>query len=158
FLTTALTLTGQTVATFTDPGGAEPVSHYSATIDWGDDSSSAADSISYAADTGQFSVQGSHTYAQLGTYSITVTISHDSAPSATVTTTAQVGRPTSTTTTMAISASIPLAGLDTVDLTASVAASGGTGGTAFVTFDEPQFANAPLDFNLVTPGTGLGPT
>src|SRR5438132_10055972 len=74
----------QTVATFTDPGGAEVLGDYSASIDWGDSSSSAG-TISLSA--GVFTVKGSHTYAEEGTKTITVTLSHGSAPAATATST-----------------------------------------------------------------------
>src|SRR5207302_2931331 len=80
----------QTVATFTDPGGAEVLGDYSASIDWGDLSSSAG-TISLSA--GVFTVKGSHTYAEEGTKTITVTLSHDGAPTATATSTATVSDP-----------------------------------------------------------------
>jgi hypothetical protein len=79
----------QTVATFTDPAGAEMVADYTATINWGDNSTSAG-VISGPNAGGVFTVQGSHTYAQTGTYTITVTIHHDTAADATATSTAQV--------------------------------------------------------------------
>jgi hypothetical protein len=80
----------QTVATFTDPGGPEALSHYSATIDWGDNTSSPAAGISFNTSTGVFTVQGSHLYPQAGVNTITVTIHHDAAPDATATSTATV--------------------------------------------------------------------
>jgi N-acetylneuraminic acid mutarotase len=87
-----VTLIGQTVASFTDPGGAEPISHYSATISWGDQSNPvAADGITYDSNTGQFTVIGSHTYASTGNYSISVSVQHESAPATLATTTAQIG-------------------------------------------------------------------
>ena len=46
-----------------DPGGAEPLSHYSATINWGDAKTSAG-TISFAA--GVFTVKGSHVYTGTG--------------------------------------------------------------------------------------------
>jgi hypothetical protein len=78
----------QTVATFTDPGGVyEGDSHYSATIDWGDGHTSPG-SISSG------TVSGSHMYTEEGSYTITVTVYHDSAPAATpVTTAASVSDP-----------------------------------------------------------------
>jgi PKD domain/RTX calcium-binding nonapeptide repeat (4 copies) len=87
------------VATFTDPGGAEPVADYSAVIDWGDGTATTAGTISFAA--GTFAVSGSHTYAEesaadhpgSGPYDITVTISHDVAPNAVVHSTAVVSDP-----------------------------------------------------------------
>lgn len=50
------------VATFTDSGGAEPISAYSATIDWGDGSLTSNASISF--NSGVFTVSGTHTYAE----------------------------------------------------------------------------------------------
>jgi hypothetical protein len=96
------------VATFTDPGGAEPnasddpggsiAGHYTATIDWGDPSnggstSSSPGTIIFNPSTGVFSVLGSHTYAQAGTYSITVSLSHEGVASSPVTSTATVVYP-----------------------------------------------------------------
>jgi hypothetical protein len=66
--------TGKSVATFTDPGGPEPVSDYSATIVWGDSTSSTG-MITLSA--GVFTVQGSHTYGEEGPYTITTTINHE---------------------------------------------------------------------------------
>jgi hypothetical protein len=78
------------VATFTDPGGAEPnpsdstggiPSHYTATVDWGDSTSSPG-TITYrgapGSKTDSFTVSGSHAYAVEGTYTITTTINHES--------------------------------------------------------------------------------
>jgi hypothetical protein len=79
----------QTVATFTDPGGPEALSDYSATIGWGDNASSPA-VILFDTSTGVFTVQGSHLYAQAGSNTITVTIHHDAAPDARASGTANV--------------------------------------------------------------------
>jgi hypothetical protein len=71
----------QTVATFTDPAGAEALSKYAAAIDWGDGSTSPG-TISYSgtlgSTTGVFTIQGSHEYAEEGAYPVAATISHDS--------------------------------------------------------------------------------
>jgi N-acetylneuraminic acid mutarotase len=72
----------QVVATFTDPGGPEPVGGYSGTIAWGDNSSSAADRITYDTTTQTFSVWGSHRFAEEGQYSVAVTVHHEGAPDA----------------------------------------------------------------------------
>jgi uncharacterized repeat protein (TIGR01451 family) len=77
------------VATFTDPGGAEVLGDYSATIDWGD-SGSAPANIAFDSGTGIFTVTAGHGYTEEGTYTTTVTISHDTAPDAVVHGTAQV--------------------------------------------------------------------
>jgi len=79
------------VATFTDPNGVEPVGNYSATINWGD-SSTTTGSISVA--NGVFTVTGSHAYSQTGSYPVTVTINHGTAPSVTVTSVSNVLDPT----------------------------------------------------------------
>ncbi|MFO0890816.1 MAG: Ig-like domain-containing protein [Isosphaeraceae bacterium] len=64
------------VATFTDSGTIDPTSSYTASIDWGDGSTSAATRIT---STGTplgtvFSVFGNHTYAEVGSYPVVVTI------------------------------------------------------------------------------------
>lgn len=61
-----------TVATFTDPDASSTASEYSATISWGDGSSSAG-TVS-GPNGGQFTVTGSHTYAEEGTDSTSVLI------------------------------------------------------------------------------------
>ncbi len=88
-------LSGVTVANFTDPGGAEPNTadttgtHYSADIAWGDGSTSAG-TITFDPNTNSFKVLGSHTYAATGNYVITVSVHHESAPTATTTSTAAI--------------------------------------------------------------------
>jgi hypothetical protein len=60
-----------TVATFTDGDTFATAAEYSATIVWGDGSSSAG---TITGGNGTFSVAGGHTYAEEGTYNVTVTI------------------------------------------------------------------------------------
>ena len=60
------------VASFTDPDQGDPATAFSATIAWGDGSSSPG-TITGA--NGTFNVAGSHTYATAGSYTITVTVS-----------------------------------------------------------------------------------
>jgi PKD repeat protein len=81
---------GQVVATFTDPGGAEALSHYSASIDWGDGSASGG---AIAFSSGVFTVTGDHAYAEEGSHTVTVTVHHDTAPDAVTTSTAGVSDP-----------------------------------------------------------------
>ena len=83
-----VTLSGQVVATFTDPAGAEAVTDYRATINWGDGTASSTGSITISGST--FTVSGSHTYGEMGAYPTTVTISHETAPSSQASSTATV--------------------------------------------------------------------
>jgi subtilase family serine protease len=60
------------VANFTDPTGSQPVSDYTATIAWGD---GAVTSGTIVADGGNtYTVLGSHTYINAGTYTLTVSV------------------------------------------------------------------------------------
>ncbi len=92
---TGVAFTNVPVATFTDPGGPEAVANYSATINWGDNTTSdvtwngsawVGGGISVSGST--FTVAGNHTYSSVGTYPITVTIHHETAPDATTANTA----------------------------------------------------------------------
>jgi hypothetical protein len=72
-----------TVATFTDPTVAATAAEYTATIDWGDLSSMSPGTITGG--NGTFKVSGTHTYAEEGTYKVTVTINDVDTPSNTAT-------------------------------------------------------------------------
>jgi hypothetical protein len=80
-----LPFSGQVVATFTDPGGAELVSgnpdpnEYSATIDWGDGNTSTSAQTTITYSSGTFSVAGGHTYASQGVFTAKVTVIHGTA-------------------------------------------------------------------------------
>jgi PKD repeat protein len=76
------------VATFTDTGGAETTANYGASIDWGDGAVTSGASITL--DNGVFTVGGTHAYANRGTISPVVTISHGTAPTISVHATAIV--------------------------------------------------------------------
>jgi hypothetical protein len=67
------TLTNATVATFTDPNTLAVAGDYTASINWGDTTSSAG---TVSGGSGSFTVKGSHTYTAGGPHTITVTI-HD---------------------------------------------------------------------------------
>jgi hypothetical protein len=69
-----LVLTNQVVATFVDTGGAEALSNYSATIDWGDGSATSSGKISLSSDGTFFNISGSHTFTGHGPFVVTVTI------------------------------------------------------------------------------------
>src|SRR6266576_2511539 len=71
-----------TVATFTDPDSSATASEYSATIEWGDGTSSSG---TVSGSGGSFSVSGGHTYADEGTYPIAVKIADVDNPGNTAT-------------------------------------------------------------------------
>jgi PKD repeat protein len=65
------------LATFSDPAGAEPVGDYTATINWGDNTSSTGTVVNTGGNN--FRVDApAHTYVEEGNYSVTVTVKHDS--------------------------------------------------------------------------------
>jgi hypothetical protein len=78
------------VATFTEPDASAPASQYTATIDWGDSSTSSG---TVAGPTGgPFTVDGSHTYTEEGSYPLKVKITDNvnSSNTTTATSTASV--------------------------------------------------------------------
>ena len=79
------------VATFTDPDTTATASEYSATINWGDGSAPTAGTIT-GPTGGPFSVSGTHTYIEEGTYAMTIVITDVDNPTntATATSTANV--------------------------------------------------------------------
>jgi hypothetical protein len=81
--------TSQTVATFTDPGGDEPLSDYGASIAWGDGNTSAG-VITGPNGSGVYTVTGSNTYAAAGSITIVVTLTHEASTSTIVDDTANV--------------------------------------------------------------------
>jgi hypothetical protein len=105
FATACSTAMAVSIATFKDPGGAEPnpsdptpgiSNHYTVmSIDWGDSTplDTTSGSISYSGTPGSttdpFTVSGTHTYATEGTFTITAIIDHEGKLT-TVTTTAIV--------------------------------------------------------------------
>ena len=72
--------TGTTVATFTDSNSNATAGNFTATIDWGDGTSSAAGSVSGG--SGTFTVSGGHTYAHSGNFPVNVTIFETATPTA----------------------------------------------------------------------------
>jgi hypothetical protein len=78
-----------TVATFADTGGAEALSKYNATVDWGEGSLTTGP-IVRAGQTNTFVVQGQHAYAATGVYDITVQVNHDAATPILIASTANV--------------------------------------------------------------------
>src|SRR5262249_28223438 len=77
------------VASFTDPGGSEPVGDYTATLQWGDGSAATAGTI-VDLGNGQFNVTAGHAYPEEGTYTVTPTRTHDQLPAVVATGTARV--------------------------------------------------------------------
>jgi hypothetical protein len=80
------------VATFTHASPAGAASDYTASINWGDGTSSAAGTVSATAGGG-FEVKGSHTYAAAGRHTITVTIDDLGGAKATATSSADIVGP-----------------------------------------------------------------
>ncbi len=71
-----------TVATFSDTLTTSPASDFTATIDWGDATTSAG---IVSGGSGAFQVSGTHTYASSGNFSVTVTLTDDAPGTATAT-------------------------------------------------------------------------
>ena len=76
------------IAFFADTQPSTLASEYTATIDWGDGQPSSAGVITAVA--GAFQVAGSHTYAQPGTYPVSIHMQHTSGRATTLQTTANV--------------------------------------------------------------------
>ncbi|HEV3005414.1 MAG TPA: DUF4214 domain-containing protein, partial [Pirellulales bacterium] len=74
------------LATFVDAAGPGPTANYTATIDWGDGSTTSAGTIALSSDGTTFDVAGSHTYTQSGRFTATVSIEDDGGTMATATT------------------------------------------------------------------------
>jgi hypothetical protein len=80
-------LNNVTVATFTDGTGSTPASDFSASIDWGDGSTSAG-TVTLAG--GVYNIAGSHTYSAKGTFAVVITLSDLNGVSTTIATTATI--------------------------------------------------------------------
>src|SRR5205085_2628585 len=125
-------------ATFTDPGGAEAVVDYSAGINWGDGTAASTGVITVSGST--FTVKGSHTYAEESAadhagsnpYTITATLSHESAPTATAMSTATVSDP---------------AVLATGGFTVTAVEGADSGSQVVATFTDPGGAEAVSDYS-----------
>jgi PKD repeat protein len=85
------------IATFIDPAGAEAVTDYTATVNWGDGTTSTATVVNTGGSNFRVDVPG-HTYTQVGSYTVTVTLKHDAlaalaAPNQTITVAARMPAP-----------------------------------------------------------------
>ncbi|HJT33292.1 MAG TPA: DUF4214 domain-containing protein [Pirellulales bacterium] len=138
------------VATISDPGSTDPAADYTATINWGDGTTTTG-SVSGAA--GLYSIAGDHTYADEGAFTISVVATETAAT------------PTATATTSAI---VEVSDSDALTGAASAAATEGTTFTGTVaTFTDAGYpGNVAGDFTAVidwgdgttTSGTVTGST
>jgi cyclophilin family peptidyl-prolyl cis-trans isomerase len=143
------------VATFTDSDPSGMLSDYTATINWGDGTTSAG-TLS-AGSNGMFNVQGSHTYSMLGNFTVSVAINDVNlagdvpGSSTTITATASVVQAVATTTVLSASPASPTVFGEAVVLTATVTAvTAGSGvPTGTVTFSDgtTTLGTATLDPN-----------
>ena len=86
--TEGVAISGATVATFTDANPNATASDFTATINWGDGTSTAGTVV--AQTTGGFAVDGTHTYADEGNYTVGVTINDVGSGTTSATSTAKV--------------------------------------------------------------------
>jgi len=139
--TTVATLAG---ATFTDANTAAPLSDFTVSaVDWGDGGTNIA-GLSVSGSGGNYSVAGTHQYAEEGSHNFSITVTDDGGKTATITGTANV-------------ADAPLSGASTA------AATGGTEGTTVATLTGATFTDAntsaPLsDFTVSAVDWGDGST
>jgi hypothetical protein len=80
-----------TVASFTDANPGGQATEFSATIDWGDGTPATVGTISQGTG-GSFNVSGDHTYAQKGSYNVTVSVSDQGGSQAVADSTADITR------------------------------------------------------------------
>jgi uncharacterized repeat protein (TIGR01451 family) len=66
-----------TLANFTDPGSTDPASSFSATIDWGDGTTTAG---TITGSAGSYAISGVHTYSDEGAFTISITALETSQP------------------------------------------------------------------------------
>ena len=122
--------TSSSLLTFTDPAGAEALTDYSATINWGDGHS---DLGTITLSNGVFTVSDSHTYAEEGTFNGTITLAHDTATNTVVTLNATVAD-------QAVTASTTLLNINATEGTAFTSSS-------LLTFTDPAGAEALTDYS-----------
>jgi hypothetical protein len=81
-------ITSATVATFTDANPNAAASDFTATIDWGDGTSTSGTVVAQSG--GGFAVDGTHTYADEGKYAVSTTIKDVGGSTASATSSARV--------------------------------------------------------------------
>jgi hypothetical protein len=151
------TSVGGTVATITDPNTSATASAYSATINWGDNSSSTG---TITGGNGTFNVAGNHTYSAAGTYPVSVTITAvgTNQGSSTVTDSAVITSPPPPTT----APSQVITGAPTVSATGAAFTGsvdpGGLPTTAFFQYGlDPKYAGASgIAYTQSTPAQPVG--
>jgi hypothetical protein len=120
-----------TVASVSDPNSADTPSDLSASINWGDGSTSAG---TIMGGSGNFAVIGSHTYAQAGPYTITVTVTRNGANSVVATDSALI-----TSTPRSGATGLGMVGITAAGFTGSVVP-GGLSTTAFFQYGlDPKY-------------------
>src|SRR5262249_1655510 len=77
-------------------GPADPLANFTATINWGDGATSSATVALNSTAAARFVASGSHTYAAVGDYTVTVTLHDPQAPSTTASGTAHISNITAT--------------------------------------------------------------
>ena len=82
---TGVALTNQVVATFTDSYAANLPGDFSATINWGDGTTSSGAAATVSGGSGSFTVSGTHTYASAAVDTVSVTLADDTPGTATAT-------------------------------------------------------------------------
>jgi hypothetical protein len=142
---------GGTVATITDPNTSATPSAYSATINWGDGTSSAG---TITGGNGTFNVAGNHAYAAGGSYPIGVTITSvgTSQGSSTVNDTAAI-----TASPASVVTGSPSIGATTAAFAGSVDPNGLPTTVSFQYGLDPKYTGAgPLAFTQTTPAQTAG--
>ncbi|HKG19679.1 MAG TPA: hypothetical protein VKB00_08070, partial [Candidatus Limnocylindrales bacterium] len=129
--TSAIPFSG-TIATFDDPDYGEMPADFSASIDWGD--GTPLDAASISGGDGSFAVDGTHTYAAPGTYTITVLV--------TETATGEGGFDVTYAEVAAPPNQLPVAVGTTIGATSGVPFSG-----RVATFTDADVAETPADFS-----------
>jgi hypothetical protein len=87
----SLTVSNLQVASVTDTGGAEAATNYTATIDWGDGTTTSTGSVSVSANT--INIAGGHTYTMAGRYHVTITVTDEGGASTVAHSLVVVGNP-----------------------------------------------------------------